>query len=257
LDTKINYTMVGFIVVALATFFGLFLLWWTSSFNRQVYNTYVVYMSDVAGLANQAPVRYNGVLVGKVNKIQLDTENPEQVIVYLRIVQGTPVTTSTVASLASQGITGVPYINLTAKAPNAPPLVALSGQPYPVIPSEPALMAQALQTVKEAATDFKEVSQSLKGIFDQQNTQNFKTILQNLSTASKQMPQMVTEIRQSAQQVSTLTSNVNQAMPSALELLDRLNAVSGNLETVTGEMKQNPSILVRGTNGPALGPGEQ
>lgn len=249
--------MVGFIVIALITFFGLFLLWWTSGFTRQVYSTYMVYMSDVNGLPNQAVVKYDGVVVGNVTRMQLDSTNPQRVVLYLNLKQGTPVTTSTVASLGTQGITGATFLSLTAKTSDAPPLTAEPGQAYPVIPSEPSLIAQVLQQVKEAASDFKDISKSIKGVFNPENTQNFKIILKNFADTSKQMPQMVSEIRQSANDVRNLSSNVNQAIPTALELLDRLNAVSGNLEIVSGEMKQNPSVLLRGTTGMTLGPGEQ
>ncbi len=211
---------------------------------------------DVSGLTNQAVVKYSGVLVGNVTSVQLNIQNPEQVIVYVRVQQNIPVTTSTVATLASQGITGVTYVSLSAKTPNAPLLTALPGQQYPVIPSEPSLTAQVMGLVKEAAVDFKEVSGSLKTIFDAKNTQNINEILTNVATASKEMPQMVSSVNNTAQSVGVLTNNMNQAMPGALELLDRLNQVSGNLTTVTGEMKQNPAVLLRGTTGQTSGPGE-
>jgi phospholipid/cholesterol/gamma-HCH transport system substrate-binding protein len=258
LDTKINYTFVGLVVVSLMALLISLLLWWTHSFNRQVYKTYLVYMDqDVSGLAVQGPVKYNGVPVGVISKMMLNTDNPQEVILYLHIIPSAPITTSTIATLSSQGITGVPYINLDTKTPNAPPLTAAPGQPYPVIPSEPSLMLQVLQTVNQAAQNFAQVSQSLKVMFDAQNAQNFKKILTNLSAASEQMPAMVSQVQQSAQQVSTLTANVNQAVPSALQLLDRLNQISGNLDTVTSEMKQNPAVLIRGTTTSNLGPGEQ
>ncbi len=257
MDTKINYTVVGFIVVALATLFAVFILWWTSGLTRQTYNTYMIYMNqDVSGLTNQAVVKYNGVLVGNVTSVQLNLQDPQQVIVYARVQQNIPVTTSTVATLASQGITGVSYLSLSAKTPNAPLLTALPGQEYPVIPSEPSLTAQVMGLVKEAAVDFKEVSSSLKTIFNAKNTQNINEILNNVAVTSKEMPQMVSSVQNTAQSVGVLTNNMNQAMPSALELLDRLNQVSGNLTSVTGEMKQNPAVLLRGTTGQTLGPGE-
>lgn len=258
MDTKINYTAVGFIVVALIALLTGFLLWWTTDFRHKNYHTYVVYMNqDVSGLSVQSPVKFNGVLVGKVASIQLNNQDPQQVILQLNIQVGTPITTSTVATLANQGLTGVSFIDLSATTSDTTPLVAAPGQVYPMIPSQPSLMSQILSEVKEAAGDFKQVSASLKQIFNQQNTQNIQDILQNLAKTSKAMPAMVSQVNQSAQDVGVLTNNINQAVPSALQLLDRLNQMSGNLDVVTSEMKQNPAVLVRGTTGPTLGPGEQ
>lgn len=47
-----------------------------------------------------------------------------------------------------------------------------------------------------------------------------------------------------------------QAIPPAVTLLHRLNDISANLEKVSNELRQNPSIMLRGTQPPKPGPGE-
>lgn len=48
-----------------------------------------------------------------------------------------------------------------------------------------------------------------------------------------------------------------QTLPAALETLDRLNGVLNNLQQVTGQLRNNPSLLVRGARPQTLGPGER
>ena len=68
-------------------------LWLASGGTLQKkYDFYLAIVQEsVAGLNLNAPVKYNGVDVGKVKNIQLDPENPERVKLIFAIVRGTPV----------------------------------------------------------------------------------------------------------------------------------------------------------------------
>ncbi|MDJ0927968.1 MAG: MlaD family protein, partial [Gammaproteobacteria bacterium] len=72
----------------------------------------ILFVRDVNGLSEGSPVRYLGVDVGQVDAISLSPSNPMAVEVEIDIAQSTPVNSSTYASLAYQGITGVAFINL-------------------------------------------------------------------------------------------------------------------------------------------------
>ena len=58
---------------------------------------------SVAGLNLNAPVKYNGVEVGKVSDIRLDPVNPEKVRLTFAIEHGTPIKADTVAVLKDAG----------------------------------------------------------------------------------------------------------------------------------------------------------
>ena len=47
-----------------------------------------------------------------------------------------------------------------------------------------------------------------------------------------------------------------QTIPPAISLLNRLNAIAANLEKVSNQLRQNPSVIIRGTTPPKPGPGE-
>ena len=55
---------------------------------------------------------------------------------------------------------------------------------------------------------------------------------------------------------NTIDQISQQAVPSATSLLNRLNAIAANLEKVSNEMRQNPSVVIRGSKPPQPGPGE-
>ena len=285
MDTKAHYTLVGLMVVILGAALTAAIVWLSVGWDRPVYNTFLVYMDQsVSGLNVEAPVRYNGVTVGYVTALDLNPKNAQEVIVTLAIKVGSPITTSTVATLTSQGVTGIAYIDLSAKTPNAPLLKTRDSPPFPVIPSVPSLMVQLSSIVKDASMQFQGVSHSVQSVLDEQNAQNVKQILINLSeitqnlaaneaqfnqmiqsstrlinnaaVASQQLPELVKNLNQSAISLNQAAGLARTGMIPAVSLLNHLDTISGNVEVFSEELKDNPAILVRGKAEGPLGPGE-
>jgi phospholipid/cholesterol/gamma-HCH transport system substrate-binding protein len=67
---------------------------------------------SVSGLNAQAPVRYRGVEVGKVESIEFDRSDPRTILVGIAVQRGTPVTRGSYGELAAQGVTGLSYVQL-------------------------------------------------------------------------------------------------------------------------------------------------
>ncbi|MCX7122274.1 MAG: MlaD family protein [Gammaproteobacteria bacterium] len=261
MDTKGHYTIVGLMVV----FLGAALI--------------------ATVLSMEAPVRFNGVTVGYVTEMDLNPKNAQEVIVTLAIKEGSPITTSTIATLTSQGITGIAYIDLSAKTPNAPLMKTREYPPYPVIPSVPSLMVQLSSIVKDASVQFHGVAESMQSVLDAQNAANIKQILINLNViaqslatnetqfnqmiqssaklinnaavASQQLPELLKNLNQSAISLNQAAGLARAGMIPAVSLLNHLDTISGNVEVFSEELKNNPAILVRGKAEGPLGPGEE
>lgn len=308
MDTKVNYTVVGLFVILLGiAAIGIF-FWLSSLRHDKNYQIYLVYLGDeVTGLSEQSPVRYNGVPVGYVSSIQLDDKNPQLVRLMLKIEEGTPITTATVASLSFQGITGSLYVSLKATAIQAEPLKVKPGEPYPVIRSQPSLLFQLSTVLPEIANNIKKLTDDITQLFDEKNraalhqtihsvakftrmlsdnSETMATMLKQLdittqhtAKASQDLPQIMRslnasliEIQKTAKSVQTashamtrafnegqgLMQNVSsQVLPSGQQLLMRLNAVAANVQHLTQQLKQQPSVLIKGTQRPPPGPGER
>lgn len=142
MEPRVSYALVGLFVLVLSGAFIVLTLWLVGVGPAGEYNTYAVYLEEsAAGVTSESPVKYLGVDVGKVRAIDLDPDNPGRVRLLLSVRAGTPVNTDTVASLSTQGLTGlINYVELRGGGPGSEPLTPEPGEPYPVIPAEPSLM---------------------------------------------------------------------------------------------------------------------
>ena len=133
MESKFNYTIVGLFVVVLFTgFIGVsFWLSTEGTIKRHVY--YSIYVTEsVSGLSKQSPVKFNGVDVGYVKDIEINQNNLQEVQIIVSVEADVPINQGTVAVLSSQGLTGIMYVELEAKAPSAPPIKLIAGQPHPI-----------------------------------------------------------------------------------------------------------------------------
>jgi phospholipid/cholesterol/gamma-HCH transport system substrate-binding protein len=85
---------------------------------------YRVTFRSVPGLSLGDEVRYGGLLVGSITRLEVDRRDPTRIAVGVRIRQETPVHTDTRAEINQVGLLGAPYLNLvpgTGNAPEIPP----------------------------------------------------------------------------------------------------------------------------------------
>jgi phospholipid/cholesterol/gamma-HCH transport system substrate-binding protein len=285
LDPKVNYTAVGLFVVLLSFILAIAVLWLSSEHVKK-YNKYLVYLKEpVSGLTDKAPVKFNGVQVGYVDSITIDPEDPQEVMLVVKVNDKAPINKSTTATLMAQGFTGNTYLGLKAKTSSAPPLEKNKDQRYPVIPSEPSLLVQLNDTLREVtnglkgmSASFKVISESFQVVLDPQNLASIKNILAKTSTASNQFPDTMEKFRGAAvgltsasEQVKTTLQNSqgtlrdldiaikslsDQTLPEIYEAARSLKQTLQNVKEVTSTLKQNPSALIRGTKPLPPGPGE-
>ncbi len=224
MGSKANYTLVGLFVIGLGVTLVWLILWIAAPHNGKSYKKYLVYMDEtVSGLSEQAPVKYNGVTVGSVQHIKLNPKNPQEVVLLLNIVEGTPITTSTIATLKSQGVTGINYVGLKAKTADAPMLTKTGTEPYPVIPSEPSLLVQLGTALHDVTENIKQLSTSIHGVFDEENQEAFKESLQNIEKFTKTLSNNSREIDRSLKNADTMLANTAKASKKLPQSIDQFN----------------------------------
>lgn len=272
METNVNYTIVGTFVIVLIASIILAIIWLSSGFSFEQYTTYMVYMQEsVTGLSLDSPVEFNGVNIGAVKSIELNHKNPQLVELLLSVKSTTPITRGTVATLNSKGVTGITYIALKDKSTDLRRLVAEPGQPYPVIPTAPSLFVRLDTALKQVSTSLRKVTESIQSVLDPENQKSIKETLHNIQEITANLAsngEKFTKILQntvtvSAQFTPLMQSTMGamkmlqaQTLPATYRLISNLDDVTRTLSEVAAEIKQNPSVLIRGKAHPPLGPGE-
>ncbi|OGA22305.1 MAG: mammalian cell entry protein [Betaproteobacteria bacterium RIFCSPLOWO2_02_FULL_67_26] len=187
METKVNYAVIGAFVLVLGAVLVASVLWLASggAFQKK-YDLYLAIMNEsVAGLNLNAPVKYNGVDVGKVQKIWLEPGNPEQVNLFFAIERGTPIKEDTVAVLKTQGLTGIAYVELSGGARESPPLAAIAGNEYPLIRTKPSLSARLENILTNVLAKLDSTTSGINAILSDENKAAFKSALADISAVTR------------------------------------------------------------------------
>lgn len=252
METNVNYTIVGIFVIALLSAMILSIIWLSSGFSFEHYSTYQINMNEsVSGLNIDSPVEFNGVSVGSVSNIDLNHDNPRIVVLLLDIKHGTPITNSTVATLKTRGITGINYVALSDDDSDSTPLLVQPGQKYPIIPTIPSLLFRLDAAFSSMSENFQKITKAVDSLLDEENQHEIKELLVNLKRASTEFSPLLKST------TTTMKTLESQTLPRTYEMMNNLDQLSRNLNEISEQIKQNPSILIRGVAKPALGPGEK
>ncbi|GAA0307083.1 MlaD family protein [Rhodovulum strictum] len=197
METRARFVLIGlFTIVGFLAALG-FVLWLAKVQLDRTYAQYDILFGTVAGLSQTAAVRYNGVDVGKVLTIALDRDDPSLVRVRIEIFASTPVRTDTVATLASQGVTGVAFIALEGGSADAEPLEPVPPAEVSVIRSEKSVVQDLMVTGPELLAEAKALITEVRGFTAAENRDAVAGILVNIQDATGRIDALATRAEES------------------------------------------------------------
>ena len=182
-----NYAVVGAFVLGLGAALVAGLLWLASggAFQKQ-YDLYRAIVNEsVAGLNLNAPVKFNGVDVGLVRRIDLDRANPARVRLVFAIERGTPIKVDTEAVLKTQGLTGIAYVELSGGGVDSAPLLAGTPGGLPEIRTKPSLAARLENVLTSVLAKVDRTSNHLDAILSDENRAAFSRALADIAAVSR------------------------------------------------------------------------
>lgn len=225
MNDKTHYALVGVFVIGLAFALVAVVLWLGGGGPGREYEEYVVYMEEsVSGLTRDNVVKYHGVDVGRVHEIGLDPERGEAVRLLLQIETGTPVRQDTVATLETQGLTGLAYINLKGGSPDVPLLEAQPGQRYPEIKSRPSAWGRLDLAVEELVSNLNDVTKRFKVLLSEDNQLHISRTLARLADVSASLAARTDTMERSFDDLAATLESTRDAaagLPGLAAQLDR------------------------------------
>ncbi len=233
-----NYPLVGLFVLVLGAVLIAGVLWLASggAFQKK-YDLYLAIEDEsVAGLNLDAPVKYNGVAVGKVRDIRLDPGNPERVNLLFAIERGTPIKEDTVAVLKTQGLTGIAYVELSGGARDAPPLRATPGSPYPVIRTKASLSARLENVLTNVLAKLDSTSNNINAILSDENRAAFKGALADIASVAHTIAARKATLDAGIANAARTFENASRATAQVGPVIDRIGHGADAIEKMGNEV---------------------
>jgi phospholipid/cholesterol/gamma-HCH transport system substrate-binding protein len=238
MESKVNFAAVGAFVIVLTIAMIGGALWLSSGkYYRKSYETYETYMTEsVSGLNQNAAVRYRGVDVGRVRRIMLAPGNVEQVRLTLDIERGTPVKEDTLATLRTQGLTGIAFVELSAGHRESLALQARPGEPHPVITSAPSLIGHIESATPVLLANFGRMTDNLNALLDEPNRRAVSETLANLAVLSRTLAERSAALDATLGSAARTMDNAARVTAELPLLIQRFDRTADALERMAGEV---------------------
>ena len=250
METKVNFAVVGAFVLLLGTALVAGALWLASggAFQKK-YDVYQAVVNEsVAGLNLNAPVKYNGVDVGKVKEIRLDSGSPERVILLFAIERDTPIREDTVAVLKTQGLTGIAYVELNGGAKDSLPLRAAADTQYPEIRTKPSLGARLENVLTNVLAKLDSTSNSINALLSAENQAAFKSTLADLASVAQTVAARRNEIDAGITHAARTFENTARTTARLDPMIDRIGRGAASVEKMGDEVARTSASAGKTVN---------
>ena len=236
--------------------------------------------SSVSGLKTEAPVRYRGVDVGRVETIRIEPGVSGRIHIRIGVQEDTPITKSTYAQLGYQGVTGLAFVSLNDDGTSSELLKTGGGEP-PHLDLRPSVFDSSLDLV--AAVN--ELSGRMNDLLNEENRRLVTRVLGGIERASRQTGELAERLQPGAEKVfaeiGALSRKLEERslafdrMAASLEevgvaarsfndetlprfnaLVEQLNRDTRALDRVLNAVGENPQSFVFGAPRGRPGPGE-
>jgi len=239
METKANYVAVGVFVMALLLGLVVALLWLTGAQYAQEYAYYQTFFSgSVSGLGNGTSVRYNGIEVGRVSKLNFDPNDPKKVQVIMQIDPSLKIHADSLASIASQGLTGGSYVEIDGGSKNAPVLHPHFWGEYPTVKSKPSTLQQLEQSAPLLIAKLSHVADKLNDVLSDKNRHAVTDILANLhdtstvlAARSEDIDATLRNFNASSQKLEADLSDLHTTLDHADKAVVSINGLANHLDT--------------------------
>jgi phospholipid/cholesterol/gamma-HCH transport system substrate-binding protein len=225
------------------------------------HDNYVLHtQGNVAGLNVQAPVRYRGVEVGKVESIAFDPADARTILVGIAVTSGTPLTKGTYAELAAQGITGLSYVQLGDDGKSA--RLRNPGEPGDArIELRPSFMDRVSDSGEQLVARVAELARRVDTWLADENKQQVMKTLAALEAAARGVTAVSESVQASVKGVPELAQQAGTTLRNADMLMADLRALTGKLGDRTQTLDRigssaeriSASVEQLGATGTALG----
>lgn len=248
METRANYVLIGLFTLA-AIFGAAAFIYWFQHLDGATSRKFFAVQFDgsVSGLRTGSAVVFNGMRVGEVTSLRLDS--PNRVVAMISVEDSTPIKPDTQVGLDFQGLTGLASLSMRGGSPSEPTLASPDPKKPTLLNADPSLTRDITAAAREVLGKLDKVvsdneealRSSIRNIESvttslANNTGKFERILANLETMSAKEG----EIAQAARSVRVLADNLDKHTTNIAGdfkgAADSFRQLTDNLDKRTAEL---------------------
>ena len=255
MENRAYALMTGIFTILLSVAIVLSFIWFRGD-NKSFLKYLVVSKFPVNGLNRQAPVRFRGVEIGKVDDISIDRQDTQNILVRVSIDESVPITHGTFAQIGYQGLTGIAYIVLDDDGSNTEPLRTNDGNLARLEVRGNVFddLAQSSKALLQQASDLLD---RLNKIASDGNQTRIENALANLEKASAELqpalqaiPQLTEQARKflgedNQKSLHNSLANIEKATGSVVPIAEDSRKVLANIHQLSEKLDKLSSELSR------------
>jgi len=236
METKANYVAVGAFVLVCVLGAVVALLWLAGAQYSEEYAYYrSVFSGSVTGLGDGTVVRYNGIQVGRVSKLDFDPDDPKSVVVTFEINPALKIHSDSVASIASEGITGGSYVEIDGGSKDKPVLRPTMFGEYPLIKSKPSTLEQLEQSAPQLVAKLNHIADQINAVLSPKNIDAISQTLGNLRDTTAAVDRHTHDIEVTLSNVSSATGKLDTDLSDLHVTLTDANGAVGKIDRLADD----------------------
>ncbi|MES2363974.1 MAG: MlaD family protein [Pseudomonadota bacterium] len=234
MENKAHAMVAGAFVLAVTALLALLAVWlMRDNTQRDLYEMST--SETISGLQPQAVVRFRGVPVGKVELIGFDSKIKGNVLVRVSIDRGAPVTKSVFATVASQGVTGLGFIQLDDNGESTQRLVPNDDDP-PRIPLKPGGLDKLLKRSEVILDQVEQASTRLNKLLSDENQQAVTTAITQLGDAAGSINRVARGLEPTVASLPKLSQDASATLQSVRTATDEVGVTARRLNEKGGPL---------------------
>lgn len=206
--------------------------WWLGNAHTPEASYKMISRSRVLGLNEQAAVRFRGVTVGHVEKIELDEKDPLAIDIEISVDRRLHFTRGVHGNLAGQGLTGLSYIELDDDGHDNRPL---GDAPIPLAESDMTAMIesgkQAMAQITEITNNTNRLLKKINLVLDEDGLRHVRIMLKNMEDVSARLEPLLKSSTETLEAARPVLSKFDRT-------LNDISRTSANFNDTLDEMRK-------------------
>lgn len=231
METRASHLLIGsFVLILIGGIFG-FAVWLAGVGIDQDQAYYQVkYRESVSGLSIGSDVRYRGIKIGRVVDIDVDTTDPQNVVVRIEVNSKYKIREGDIATLSFQGVTGVAFVNILGAVAGGKELDVSDKSVLPVIPSRTSDIEQFMRGAPDLITQGTIMVKRFSDIVNDENRKLVNSILDGINTLILSLGNSGQKIEKVADTAERASQDIAKASASISKLSDQASLVLTHID---------------------------